>query len=825
MVVVRSLLVAVLVSSTILVRAQAPVPVTPAMEQQVDARIAKMSLDDKLKLIGGVDGFYTQAIPSIGLKRLKMSDGPVGVRTFGPAPAYTAGVALAATWDPALAERVGASLGEDARARGVNFLLAPGVNIYRSPLNGRNMEYFGEDPFLAGRMAVGYINGVQSKGVSATVKHFAANNSEYDRHRVNSVVDERTLRELYLPAFEAAVTEAHVGAVMDSYNLVNGEHSTQNGHLNNDILRHDWGFKGVLMSDWTATYDGIAAANGGLDLEMPFAKLMTPETLKAALSSGKLTIGVLDEKCRRILRTAMQFGWLDREQTISSIPLNNPNADKVALDEALESITLLKNEGGLLPLDPKRVKTLAVIGPEAAVAVVGGGGSSQTTPFKADSFVAGLMGVGGDRIKVFYAPGLPPLATIFSRTSFRNLNVEVKGKGEAPHTENTDRGLSRINTYSGTGGFGGPRGAGITTYRYKGEYVPTAQGGHVLLVSAPEQDTYRVLVDGKEVVAQQKESGRQAVRNASLTLTENKPVAVEVIYETNGLTPRLGVGLVASGDLLPADSQKIVHDADAVLVTVGFDQTTESEGFDRTYEMPWPQNELIAQVAALNPRTIVSVTAGGAVETAPWIAKVPALLHNYYPGQQGSTALAQILLGDRSPEGHLPFSWERTLEQNPASAHYAEEPGEGRAVHYAEGMFLGYRFYTSMHQESLFPFGFGMSFTKFAFSHLAVTKASGDDVTVAFDVQNTGTRAGADVAQLYVGDPSAKVKRPVMELKQFSKVRLKPGEKQHVVLHLNKRAFSYYDVDAKGWRVDPGEFVIYVGDSSEAIALKQSLQL
>ena len=282
-----------------------------------------------------------------------MSDGPVGVRTFGLAPAYTAGVALAATWDPALAERVGASLGDDARARGVNFLLAPGVNIYRSPLNGRNMEYFGEDPFLAARIAVGYIEGVQSKGVSATVKHFAANNSEYDRHRINSIIDERTLRELYLPAFEAAVTEAHVGAVMDSYNLVNGEHSTQNAHLNNDILRHDWGFQGVVMSDWTATYDGLAAANGGLDLEMPFAKLMTPETLKAGLASGKLTMAVLDEKCRRILGTAIQFGWLDREQTISSIPLNNPNADKVALDESLESITLLKNEGGLLPLDPR----------------------------------------------------------------------------------------------------------------------------------------------------------------------------------------------------------------------------------------------------------------------------------------------------------------------------------------------------------------------------------------------------------------------------------------------------------------------------------------
>ncbi len=816
---------AALILSASILPAQSPVPPSPAIEQRVDGMIRKMSLDDKLKLIGGVDSFYMQAIPSIGLKRLKMSDGPVGVRTYGPAPAYTAGVALAATWDPTLAERVGVSLGQDARARGVNFLLAPGVNIYRSPLNGRNMEYFGEDPYLAGRIAVGYIDGVQSMGVSATVKHFAANNSEYDRHRINSIIDERTLRELYLPVFEAAVTEAHVGAVMDSYNLVNGEHSTQNGHLNNDILRQDWGFKGVVMSDWTATYDGIAAANGGLDLEMPFAKLMTPETLKAGLSNGKLTMSVLDEKCRRILRTAMQFGWLDRDQTDSSIPLNNPGADKVTLDESLESITLLKNEGGLLPFDLKRVKTIAVIGPESTVPVVGGGGSSQTTPFKADSFVAGLMSVAGDRLKVLYAPGLPPLATIFSRTSFRNLTVDVKGKGEVPRTENTDRGLNRINTYSGGGGNGGPRSADTTTYRYKGEYVPTAQGQHVVLVAAPDQDTYRVLIDGKEVLAQQKDSSRSAVRSALVTLTENQPVSVEVVYETNGATPRLGAGVVASADMLAADSQKIVRNADAVLVTVGFDGSTESEGFDRTYDMPWPQNELISQIVSLNPKTIVAVTAGGAVETSPWIAKVPVLLHNYYPGQQGSTALAQILFGDRSPEGHLPFSWERTLDQNPASAHYAEEPGDGRAVHYSEGMFLGYRYYTSMNEKPLFPFGFGMSYTKFSLSDLKVNKHSADDVEVSFDIQNTGSRSGADVAQVYVGDPSAKLKRPLMELKQFSKVRLKAGEKQHVALHLNKRAFSYYDVDAKNWRIDPGQFEIYVGDSSDAIALKQPLQM
>jgi beta-glucosidase len=435
------------------------------------------------------------------------------------------------------------------------------------------------------------------------------------------------------------------------------------------------------------------------------------------------------------------------------------------------------------------------------------------------------MQVAGARFKVMYAPGLPPLATIFGRTSFRNLTVGVNGKGEPPRMENTDRGLSWINTWNGVGGGGGPRGNGLTTYDYKGEYLPTTQGEHVLIASAPEQDTYRVLVDGKEVLSQQRDSNRMAVRNVSVALTEDKPVSVEVVYQTNGTTPRLGAGLVASADMLSPDAQKILHDADAVLVTVGFDASTESEGFDRTYTMPWPQNELIQQVTALNPKTIVSVTAGGAVETAPWIANVPALLHNWYPGQQGSMALAQILFGDHSPEGHLPFSWERTLDQNPASAHYVEEPGDSRIVRYDEGLFLGYRFYTSMNQKPLFPFGFGMSYTNFAFTHLNVKKNSDNDVEVSFTVQNTGSRAGADVAQVYVGDPSAKLKRPLMELKQFSKVRLKAGETQHVVLHLNKRAFSYYDVDAKNWRMDPGEFVIYVGDSSESVPLKQSFPM
>ncbi len=314
----------------------------------------------------------------------------MGVRTWGPSNAYAAGVSLAASWDPQLAGRVGAEIGDDARARGVHIMLGPGVNIARAPMGGRNFEYFGEDPFLAARTTVAYIKGVQSRGVMATVKHFAANNQEYARHDVSSDIDERTLHEIYLPAFEAAVKEAHVAAIMDAYNPVNGVHATENAHLNDGIARHEWGFDGFIMSDWGATYDGIRAANGGLDLEMPDGWFMNRDALAEAVRQGKVQTSVIDEKVRRILRKEIEFGFLDRPQQDVTIPIDRPAARATALQSALESMVLLKNDGHILPLDPGRIKTIAVIGPDAWPALSGGGGSSQIVPFAPVSFLAGI---------------------------------------------------------------------------------------------------------------------------------------------------------------------------------------------------------------------------------------------------------------------------------------------------------------------------------------------------------------------------------------------------------------------------------------------------
>src|SRR5215472_9986744 len=285
-----------------------------AVEAQVDSLLKQLTLEEKIDLLGGVDDFYIRAIPKIGLPRLKMADGPAGVRNYGPSTVF-GGIGLAATWDPDLARRVGAMIGQDARARGVHFMLGPGVNIYRAPMCGRNFEYFGEDPFLASRTAVGYIEGMQSQGVSATIKHFMGNNQEYDRHNIDSIIDERTMREIYLPVFEAAVKEAHVGAIMDSYNLTNGQHLTENGYLNTEVVKKEWGFDGIIMSDWDATYDGVAAANNGLDLEMPSGKFMNRVTLLPAVEAGKVSEATIDDKVRRILGTAIRFGWLDRDQT------------------------------------------------------------------------------------------------------------------------------------------------------------------------------------------------------------------------------------------------------------------------------------------------------------------------------------------------------------------------------------------------------------------------------------------------------------------------------------------------------------------------------
>src|SRR5258706_2492713 len=389
------------------------------IENKINSILHEMTLEEKIDLLGGTDGFYARGIPRLNLRRVKMADGPIGVRNFGPATAMAGGIALAATWNLPLAERVGTEIGRDARSKGVNFLLGPGVNIHRSPLNGRNFEYFGEDPFLASRFTVAYINGVQSQGVSATIKHFMANNSEFDRHNTDSIIDERAMREIYLPTFEAAVKEAHVEAIMNSYNLVNGSHATQNDWMNNQVAKKEWGFDGIMMSDWTSTYDTAGAANGGMELEMPSRRFLNKEKLLPLIKEGKVSESTIDDKVRRILLVALRFGWDYREQTDLLITRLNWQGRQAALQSARESMVLLKNDANLLPLSKSKVKTIAVIGPNSFPAVPVGGGSARVEPFSSVSFLEGISNYSRDSVKVLSARGLPTLVELADRTNFK----------------------------------------------------------------------------------------------------------------------------------------------------------------------------------------------------------------------------------------------------------------------------------------------------------------------------------------------------------------------------------------------------------------------
>jgi len=820
---------------------QAPKPDSPEVEAQAQAMVAKLTLEQKIELIGGVDSMYTHPMPSIGLPRFKMSDASVGVRTWGPTTAYAGGVGLAATWDTEFARALGESLGKDARARNVNFLLGPGVNIARSAIGGRNFEYLSEDPYLNATIVVPYIEGVQSQGVIATVKHYALNNQEFNRHNADADVDERTMREIYLPAFEAAVVKGHVDAVMNSYNLINGVHATQNDFLNIKLLKGEWGFKGVLMSDWDATYDGVAAANNGLDLEMPSPKFMNAKNLLPAVKDGLVKESTIDDKVLRLIRTELRYGFTDRPQLDPADSTVSISGDKVALKGALESITLLKNDGHLLPLDASKIKTIAVIGPDAWPAIVGGGGSSEATPFAAVSTVTGIANLLGPDVRVLYSRGLPEMVDVFRRTAWTGeVKVEAFPNHDFKGTPTTG---TRRNVADWKPAEWEPVDPNPRSIRYTASYKTGDAGKYLLIGAASGEDAFNISVDGKPMLDQVHAEG-QVPKYATLDLAAGQTVSVQADYVPRGSGTRFGIGMVYEPKLVSEDAKQIASLADVVVLAIGFDPQSEGEGHDRTFTLPWGQDALVDAVIKANPHTVVTLTGGGAMDTRRWIDKVPALLHTWYPGQEGGTAVAEVLFGKHDPEGKLPVSFDRDWDASPSAKYYYGAPGGDTVLHtigengkpldytvphikYDDKLMVGYRYWTTTGKHPLFPFGFGLSYTTFSFDHLQApaTAASGSTVAVSFDVTNTGGVAGAEVAQLYVSDPSAKASRPERELKGFAKVRLAPGETRHVTLDLDARAFSYWDETTHAWKIDPGKFVIRVGDSSENTPLSADLMV
>jgi len=824
-------LVLILALSSVAAVCQQPLPtVSPAEEARAQALLKKLSLDEKIDLLGGVDGFYIRAEKQIGLPRLRMSDGPFGIRNFGPATTF-GGIGLAATWDTPLVRRYATVIGRDARARGVHFLLGPGINIYRAPMDGRDFEFFGEDPYLVSRIAVAYIEGVQSQGVCATVKHFVANNQEYDRHNIDSVVDERTLREIYLPGFEASVKQAHVCAIMDSYNLTNGAHMTQNGELNTDLVKKEWGFQGIIMSDWDSTYDGIAAANGGLDLEMPAGDHMNRTTLLPAIKSGQVSLATINDKVLRILRMAVHFGWLDRPQTDLSIPLFDQQSRQVALDAARSGMVLLKNQGNLLPLDKNKIKSVAVIGPDAYPAVPVGGGSAAAKPYVAVSFLQGVSEYLGDS-KTYYDRGLPDYPEMANATDFTTAAENGQPGLKAEYFNNPNlsgnpvstRTDEHINLDHSIGG--GVNDNGISV-RWTGYFVPRTPGNHLAFVQGPgENGGYRLYVDGK-LVMDSWTRANASVSQVQIPLAAG-PHQVRFEYFVNWSwgSPTVRLGIVRPEALVRPSAVTIASHADAVILAVGYDPNSESEGSDRTFELPPGQDALIKAITAANKNTIVVITSGGDVDMNSWLSHVPALMQAWYPGEEGGKALAQLVFGEYSPSGKLPVSFERHWKDNAVYDSYYPVGNEKKVV-YKEGVFLGYRHFDRSKVKPLFPFGYGLSYTTFAYKNLALTPSvvSGDQkVTASFDVTNTGKREGAEVAEVYVGEPNARVPRPVKELKGFAKVLLKPGETRRVSVVLNRRAFSYYDVHTHRWTADPAHFTISVGSSSEQIELTGTVQ-
>ena len=812
---------------------------SPAVEQRVETLLSRMTLREEIHLIGG-NGMSIAAIPRLGIEPVEMSDGSQGIRGVEPSTAYPAGLMLAASWDKKLAEEEGRHLGRDARARGIGILLGPGINLYRAPMNGRDFEYLGEDPYLVSRIAVNYIRGVQSEGVMATVKHYVANNSEFDRFNIDSRIDERTLQEIYLPAFEAAVKEGHVAAVMVAHNLVNGQHMSQNYYLDTEVLKKEWGFDGILMPDWNATYDGVAAANAGLDLEMPRAKAMNDATLLPAVQDDRVAKSVIDDKVRRILRREIEYQLLGKERFPNlSIPLYDETDRKVALSVTEEGMVLLKNQNALLPLKSDRQRTIAVIGPDAYPAVPSGGGSAQISGFKPVSFYTGIADYLGLKSTVTWNAGVRFPSQIFDQTRYtdetgrqaRGLEGEYFSTADltgAPVVKRIDDKLDFEWCDPRHGKC--PRFAPASA-RWEGFYRPKSTGFHSFVSVLQGNSSVYVYLDGK-VVYERHGMGVYEPHFKPVFLDARHVYHITVEYKRGswlsggGKTP-FGLGIIADKDIVDPRAVALARHADTVILCVGFNDYLEREALDRTFDLPFGQEQLIREIVKANPRTVVVLTNGGAVDMHAWADHVPAILEAWYSGQEAGHALARVLFGDVNPSGKLPITFDRTWTESPVHDSYYPQ-GNARGVDYKEGLFLGYRYYDHAGVKAQYPFGYGLSYTTFALSDLTVTPAKPTidrPIRVSLDVTNTGSRAGEEVVQLYVGDSSPRMDEPVKELKGFARLALQPGKSKHVVLHLDRRAFAHYDLRAHKWIVYPGKFIIFAGDSAEHVPLQKAITL
>jgi beta-glucosidase len=813
---------------------------TTTIRQRADDLLSKMTLREKVALLAGKDNWQTVAIERLGIPSVVMTDGPHGVRTnradagriIGPATSFPTGVSIAASWDVDLIERVGAALADETRAMGCDILLGPCVNIVRTPLAGRNFESYSEDPYLAGRIGVAYVKGVQSRGVGTSLKHYACNNQEFERFRGSSVVDERTLREIYLAQFETIVKEAQPWTVMCSYNRINGVYASENHYLLTEILRDEWGFEGVVVSDWGANHTTVESVKGGLDIEMPgparyYGGLLIDEAL-------------IDQSARRILSLIMQCGKLDDPARLPPGAVNTPEHQALARELAEESITLLKNDGNLLPLNPDRIKLMAVIGPNAAEARIGGGGSSFLEPPYRVSPLDALKTKVGSQIEISYEQGcdnyveLPVLKSDYltpARGDGHGLwgeyfsSPDFSGK---PHLERVDPQLDFWWFIHPEGEHGS---SGQSSIRWTGKLAAPDTGRYTFKLSSSGQG--RLVVDGNVLIdhpgglAARHQAELAAPVQMELEAGRAYDILVEFVRPTDEEFAALRLMFAYTPnpdeDDRMARAVSLAKESDVAVIFAGMPEGYETEGRDRPdMELPGAQAELIEAVVKANPNTVVVLNCGSPV-TMPWLEDVPAVVEAFYPGLEGGSATANVLLGQVNPSGKLPVTFPKRLQDTPAFGNY---PGT-KEVHYGEGIFVGYRHYDQREVEPLFPFGHGLSYTTFEYGRITAPARAkiGEPVRLAVTVKNTGNTAGKEVVQVYVHDAQSSLIRPPKELKAFAKIALQPGESQNVSFVLDQRAFALYDPYRKAWIVEPGQFEILVGSSSRDIRAIATINL
>ena len=680
------------------------------MNRDIKGILSQMTLEEKAGLCSGLDHWHTKPVERLGIPSIRMSDGPHGLRKQAqggdhlglmkslPATCFPTAATAACSWDRELIKGVGVALGEECQAEKIDILLAPGTNLKRSPLCGRNFEYYSEDPYLSAELATQYINGLQSQGIGASLKHFAANNQENMRFLVDSVVEERTLRELYLASFEGPVKNAQPLTVMCAYNKLNGTYCSESKYLLTDVLREDWGFEGIVVSDWGAVNVRVDGLQAGLELEMPPGNYEGDKQIIAAVKSGALPENVLDQAVERLLTIIFRVAESRKDNAIADLEANHQMARK-ALGEC---IVLLKNEEQILPL--KKAGSLSVIGAFAEHPRFQGGGSSYVAPYQLDSALEEIRKLAGTDMQVTYAPGYQ-----------------------------LDSG--------------------------EGRYC-----SHPFQSVCDEPDLELI---------------RQACEAAAK--------------------------------------------ADCAVIFAGLPESYETEGYDRKHlRIPEGQRLLIEAVAEVQKNMIVVLSNGGAIEM-PWISRVKGVVEGYLGGQATGGAIADILFGVSNPCGKLAETFPKKLSDTPAFIEYLSED---RTAKYMEGLFIGYRYYEAKQLEPLFPFGFGLSYTTFEYTGMAIDKkviSEQEELTVKVTVKNTGNRAGKEIVQLYIHDVECSVLRPYKELKGFQKVELAPGEEKEVVFQLNKRAFAYYDTDRRDWCVETGDFEVLVGKSSADIVLRYTV--